>query len=242
MVFFEEPQTAFSQMTILQMGRNYESNADGFVYVYAPNGITDGTMNELVMFRVPKIYVLNRNAYEYFAGMRADGTAAWIKDIHARAVVHTFPRGWVNRDAQPFAWQPSVVYNAPLGVYMMANWGNGCGPDGSWFGQPSYFGLWIALNPWGPWTQIHEETAWRPGNDPKARAYQPKIAPKWIAKDGKSFWLVWSDFQHTSEFWPKLKEAASADSPGDFIRLMRESRQYRPYYSFNTQRVDLIAE
>ena len=30
------------------MGRNYETNRDG--YVYSPKGMTDGTMNQLVMF------------------------------------------------------------------------------------------------------------------------------------------------------------------------------------------------
>ncbi|MBI4166534.1 MAG: hypothetical protein HY508_12445 [Acidobacteria bacterium] len=61
-VFFEEPQDAFSLLTVLQMGRNYEGNRDGYVYVYAPNGANDGTMNQLVMFRVPKAKVLDRDA------------------------------------------------------------------------------------------------------------------------------------------------------------------------------------
>ena len=58
MVFFKEPQEVFSLLSILQMGRNYEANEDGYVYVYAPNGNTAGTMNELVMFRVPKLRFL----------------------------------------------------------------------------------------------------------------------------------------------------------------------------------------
>jgi len=194
--------------------RFYEANRDGFVYIYAPNGNTEGTMNELVMFRVPKAQLLNRGAYEYFVGLRSNGSANWAKDIQARAVVHAFPSGWVNRTVHPYAWHPSVAYNAPLGLYMMANWGMGCTPDGSWFGKPSYLGFWIAPNPWGPWTQIHEEIAWTPDNDPAARAYQPQISPKWIAGDGKSFWLVWTDFQ--------------------------EKDGKRPYYAFNTQQVDLV--
>ena len=58
----------------------------------------------------------------------------------------------------------------------------------------------------------HEETAWNPAQDPGARAYQPQIAPKWIAEDGLSFWLVWTDFQDV------------------------EGRG-KPYYSFNAQKV-----
>ncbi len=85
-----------------------------------------------------------------------------------------------------------------------------------WFGKPSYLGFWAATHPWGPWTQIHEEKEWTPSGDGAAHAYQPQIGPKWIAPDGKSFWLVWTDFQ--------------------FIDGQR------PYYSFNTQKVELVTQ
>jgi hypothetical protein len=249
MVFFEEDQEAFSLLSVLQMGKNYEHNRDGYVYVYAPNGNTEGTMNELVMFRVPKDNLLDRQSYEYFAG-NTNG-AKWTKDITARGIVHTFPRGWVNKVLHPYAWQPSVVYNAPLGLYMMANWGMGSTVNGMWFGKPSYLGFWIAKNPWGPWTQIHEETEWLPAGDRKARAYQPQIAPKWIAPDGKSFWLVWTDFQGADNaegnqelkvFWDEYgrKIEANAISEADVKQNVLMMRKYMPYYSFNIQRVDLV--
>lgn len=257
LVFFEEDQQAFSLLTILQMGRNYEQNRDGYLYVYAPNGNTEGTMNELVMFRVPKAQILNRAAYEFFGGLSANGGPKWVKDITARAVMHTFPRGWVNKLAHAFAWHPSVVYNAPLGVYLMANWGMGTGTaidvssgastDDLWFVKPSYLGFWTAPAPWGPWTQIHEETAWLPGGQKAARAYQPQIAPKWIAPDGKSFWLVWTDFQITDEgaMNQAQKERKRNGNPNsysetDVVRLVEAMKKYQPYYGFNVQRVDLI--
>ena len=211
MAFIEEPGEAFSLLTVLQMGRNYEHNTDGFVYVYAPNGNTEGSMNQVVMFRARRESILDRASYEFFAGHGSGGTATWSSDIGEREVVHTFPAGWVNTKIHPYSWHPSVVYNAPLGLYLMANWGMGCAPDGMWFGKPSYLGFWAAEHPWGPWTQIHEDTAWTPAGDPGARAYQPQISPKWIANDGKSFWLVWTDFQVIDG--------------------------KRPYYSFNMQEV-----
>jgi len=214
MVFFNEPGEAFSLLSILQMGRNYQYNTDGFAYVYAPNGNTEVAMNQLVMFRVPKGRILDRCAYEFFAARSPDGSAKWVKDIGARGIVHTFPSGWVNAKIHPYSWHPSVVYNAPLGVYMMANWGMGCSPDGMWFGKPSYLGFWTAPQPWGPWTQIHEELQWTPAGDPASRAYQPQISPKWIAEDGRSFWLVWTDFQ--------------------------EIDGRRSYYSFNAQKVEVL--
>lgn len=248
MVFFEEDQETFSLLTVLQMGKNYSYNRDGYVYVYAPNGNVDGAMNELVMFRTPRARILYRTDYEYFAGLTLDGKAKWTKAINDRKPVHTFPRGWVNTLAHPYAWHPSVVYNAALDLYMMANWGMGTASTGMWFGKPSYLGFWIAPNPWGPWTQIHEETAWMPEGYAAARAYQPQIAPKWIAADGKSFWLVWTDFQEryngayarffNEEFREKYWRNQMTEN--DWARIAQMSRKYRPYYAFNVQRVDLL--
>jgi len=212
MLFFEELGDAFSLITVLQMGRNYEHNRDGYVYLYAPNGNTEGTMNQLVLARVPKDQIRRRDAYEFFAG-RARRGARWSRGITDRAVVHTFPAGWVNTKIHPYAWHPSVVYYPACGQYLMANWGMGCAADGLWFGKPSYLGFWTGPAPWGPWTQVHEERAWTPGGDAGARAYQPQIAPKWIAPDGRSFWLVWTDFQ--------------------------EIAGKRPYYAFNLQQVEV---
>lgn len=195
MAFFEEPGECFSLLTILQMGKAYELNQDGYVYVYAPNGNTEGAMNQLVMFRVPKNQLRQREAYEYFASRGQDGKAAWTKNIEDRRPVHTFPAGWVNRHIHPYAWHPSVVYNPGLGVYMMANWGMGTNQSGAWFAKPSYLGIWIAETPWGPWKQIHEDKAWfPPGGDPGGQCYQPQIMPGWLSGDGKSFWLAWTQF------------------------------------------------
>jgi hypothetical protein len=63
---------------------------------------------------------------------------------------------------------------------------------------------------------VHEEEVWTPVSDPNARGYQPQIAPKWISQDGRSFWLVWTDFQLVDE--------------------------KRPYYCFNLQKVEVLID
>lgn len=201
MVFFQEEGEAFSLLTVVQRGKDYQYNRDDYVYVCAPNGNLEDTMNQLVMCRVPKNQILDRNAYEFFVSLNPDGSATWDKNIAVRNPIHTFPSGWVNTKIHPYAWHPSIAYNAPLGIYMMANWGMGCDSDGMWFGKPSYLGFWTAPQPWGPWTQVHKETAWMPAGDENARAYQPQIIPKWIAEDGKSFWLAWTDFQSPGNYY-----------------------------------------
>jgi hypothetical protein len=212
MAFFEEDGDAFSLITVLQMGKDYRYNTDGLVYLYSPNGNTEGRMNQLVLARVPKDRIVERKAYEFFAGGGPEG-ARWSPRVEGRAPVHTFPAGWVNKTLNPYAWQPSVVYYPATGQYLMANWGMGQDAEGKWFGKPSYLGFWTAPQPWGPWTQVYEERSWTPGGDEAARCYQPQIGPKWIAADGKSFWLVWTDYQVVNG--------------------------KRPYYGFNAQRVDV---
>jgi hypothetical protein len=214
MLFYEEPGDAFSLITVLQMGRNYEHNADGFVHLYAPNGNTEGTMNQLALCRAPRERLLDRSAYQFFTGQGLAGAAEWSPDIAERGVLHEFPPGWVNTWVHPYAWHPCVVYYPATAEFLMANWGMGCGPSGEWFGKPSYLGFWTARHPWGPWTQVHEELAWTPDHDPLARAYQPQVAPKWVAPDGRSFWLVWTDYQQV---------------PGGG----------RPYYAFNAQQAEV---
>lgn len=247
MIFISEPQQAFSLVSLLQMGKDYQLNDDGYVYGYGPNGITDGTMNQLVMFRVPKTGVLERSAYQFFGGFRSRDDPIWSSDIHSREVVHHFPRGWVNRPTDHGnvvqSWVPNVVYNAPLALYLMTSSGIGCNDNGDWV-KPSYLGLWTAPRPWGPWTQIYEDTAWMPDNDGLARCYSPQIAPKWIAADGKSFWLVWSDFQQrcdASEEQRYFEDAQRARDHNQGMRiLLAKARHCSPYYRFNAQRIDLV--
>lgn len=248
--FFDEPDGCFSMLSILQMGRDYSANRDGYIYVYGLNGNVDGLMNQLVMYRVPIDKMLDRRAYEYFGGLQGSGAPIWSGDMAARRPVHSFPTGWVNGtnlfpgDLVVESWLPNVVYNEPLGLYMMVNAGIGCAPDGTEFGKPSYLGFWVSATPWGPWRQVHEDTAWTPGGDPASRAYVPRIAPKWIAPDGKSFWLVWSDIKGIREFGRDealMQQAlAKAKTPADHNAIELDFlRRYMPGMTLNVQRVDL---
>jgi hypothetical protein len=72
--------------------------------------------------------------------------------------------------------------------------------------------------------------------------WRPTIAPAWIAEDGHSFWLAWTDFQHTDEYrGALLHECHRAPSEEDFTRLRREYRRTHPYFGLNLQRVEIEA-
>ncbi|MFA5057422.1 MAG: DUF4185 domain-containing protein [Opitutaceae bacterium] len=231
MLFFDEPQQALGMgmVSIVQMGRGYEHNQDGFVYGYAPREKANGSAAELHLFRVHKRRILERSAYEFFTEHGTDGSARWTRNIEECGPVMSFDRGtW----SSAYSWLPSVTYNAPLGQFMMSTWAWGVAPDRELYEKPSYLGVWVAENPWGPWRQVHEEKEWLPNNDPAARAYQPQIAPKWIAPDGKSFWLVWTDYRHNDELFRKLT-SPNAENRELFYRCL-------PNYFFNVQRVDIV--
>lgn len=251
LAFFNAPDGCFSLLSIAQMGRDYSANRDGYLYVYGLNGNVDGKMNELLLFRAPVGRLEDRGTYEYFSGHGANGAARWSREIGARAVVHRFPAGRVNSvnlfpgDLVVESWLPSVAYNEALGLYMMASAGIGVGPDGTEFGTTSYFGLWVADAPWGPWRQVHEDRDWTPDGDREARAYAPQIAPGWIAADGRSLWIVWADVKGIRAFGrdEALLAAAleQAQGPQEHSRIEVDFlRRYMPGFAFNAQRIELV--
>jgi hypothetical protein len=67
-----------------------------------------------------------------------------------------------------------------------------------------------------------------PVGDPRARAYSPVRSPKWIAEDGRSLWLVFSDIRMTDLLDSPL---AHCTMPGT-----------RPYYCFNYQKVEILTD
>lgn len=241
MAFWQEPDRAFSLLTFVQMGRDYSANRDGYAYLYSPNGVTSATLNQLALVRMPVASIPDRSTWEFFVGHEPDGGARWSPNIEDRGVVHTFPTGWVNEKGLSHSWQPGVTYNEPLGLFMMANWGHGAAVDSGEFSSPSYLGFYVSENAWGPWRQIHEEL-WTPEGDQNARCYQSQIPAKWIAADGKSFWLVWSDFQSLQGAELEAANERLREPGLSLEEKLARRAAIRPYYALNTQRVDLIVE
>jgi uncharacterized protein DUF4185 len=243
MIFWSEPKDAFAGPILLQMGKDYRGNRDGYVYIYG-NGTADPSdeaarTSGLLVIRVPKTQVLDREAFEYFGGLKADGSAHWVKDIREQSAVLALSDGWGT---------DCVVHNDPLGIYMLTGSrvasimsGRKQSTDQSW--SPSSLGIWVAPQPWGPWTQVHEESTWLPGGDHGARPFSPQIAPKWISKNGKSFWLVWSDLQYRGSGGVGNEDdlyGRSCVSEEIFVERRRRWREHHPYWAFNSQRVDLV--
>ncbi|MFH1716432.1 MAG: DUF4185 domain-containing protein [Planctomycetota bacterium] len=95
----------------LNFGQNYAGARDGYVYVYSPD--TPSAYDEtdtVVLARVPIESITDRDDYEFFEGLDAEGNPLWSGDIDQRRAVFIFGGGCNRID---------VTYNAPLGRYLL---------------------------------------------------------------------------------------------------------------------------
>ncbi|MDO8945293.1 MAG: hypothetical protein Q7U75_19080, partial [Desulfobacterales bacterium] len=83
---------SFGCPTFLNIGRNYAGARDAFVYVYSHDSDSAyEPADRMVLARVPQDRIRQRNAYEFFSGLTADGAPVWDADISRRAAVFTYP-------------------------------------------------------------------------------------------------------------------------------------------------------
>ena len=130
--------------TICQFGRNYQGARDGFVYHYfirpSENANQDYRIQRpgaIYLLRSSAGRLMEREAYEFFAGMR-NGKPAWSRDISAKKPVF--------EDANGTEWVSSVSYNPGLKRYILMT-SHTDSSAGSW-------GVFDAAEPWGPWTTV----------------------------------------------------------------------------------------
>jgi len=84
---------------------------DDFAYVYSPdrdNAYEPG--NSLVLARVPRNRLRERDAYEFFVQSNFDGRPGWSDDIRQRGAVFSHPGG---------CYRSSITYNAGLKRYLL---------------------------------------------------------------------------------------------------------------------------
>jgi len=161
--FYNEPDLAFSFITIAQFGQDYKENKDGYIYLYSPSGKYKSHI--LNMARVKKEDILAREKWEFFVKINKKGNPEWISgDIEKRGVVHSFPSGWGF-----YSWSPSVIWNEKLGLFIMAcagtqKPGTGGVLESYMHYEPAGLMMLWAENPWGPWNQFFWDETWDVGD------------------------------------------------------------------------------
>ncbi len=166
--------TSFGYPTFLNFGRNYQGARDGYVYVYShDNDSAYAPADRMVLARVPKGRIGDRDAYEFFDGLDAGGEPLWTRDIARRQAVFSHPGK---------CYRSSISYNPGLKRYL---WSQTLpGGDARFRGG---FGVYDAPEPWGPWTTSFFTAQWDVG--PGETSGFPT---KWMGEDGRTLYLVFS--------------------------------------------------
>jgi hypothetical protein len=173
----------------IQFGRDYAGARDGYVYASFPAGEDGGSYWEngdlLLLGRVPRYEILQRESWEFYAGQVA-GQPVWnVQEAQAQPIFH-YPS---------MTGENHIVYNAGIGRYLMGNY-SFLDPEGNprpyhatdgWpaSAMRSQLTLFEAPEPWGPWSLFHQDDDWGTYGD-----YQPNFPTKWISPDGKTLLMV----------------------------------------------------
>ncbi len=168
--------TSFGCPTFLNFGRNYAGSRDGFVYVYSHDSDSAYTpADRMVLARVPKDKLREKAAYEFFAGLDAEGRPTWAKDIGQRAAVF---------EHKGKCYRSGISYHPATRQYLWCQTLPGGKPDPRFSGG---FGVYAGPEPWGPWRTVYYTEQWDTG--PGETSHFPT---KWMAADGRTTWLLFS--------------------------------------------------
>jgi CubicO group peptidase (beta-lactamase class C family) len=166
----------FGSPAFLNFGRNNAGARDGFVYTYSQDGPSAyESDNSLLLARVPKNRIREREAWQFFERLDAAGQPVWITDIARRGPVFSYPANCRRVDA---------VYDPGIRRYLLAV---AYDSDGGW-------GLFDAPEPGGPWTTVLH----RQWDVPGTHGY--RLPAKWISADGLTLTLVFSGVKPNDAF------------------------------------------
>lgn len=171
----------------LNFGKDYQHARDDYVYAYftridnppppdQPRNWIHEAPGRVDLARVPKSAMLDRTAYEWFAGLSDSSGAAWTSEMMKRQPAFEDASGIkvVSVSYQPSLRRYLLVYNPQ--------------------DNRGHFGLFEAPQPWGPWRTVayrHNDPLFMPP-EPNQRVSIFHFAPKWWSADGRDFTLVFN--------------------------------------------------
>jgi len=169
---------SFGCPTFLNFGKNYAGALDRFVYTYSPDSESAySPANGMVLARVAKDKIREREAYEFYQCLGAQGAPVWTNDIQNRGAVFT---------NEGKCYRSGITYDAPLRRYLWCQiFPASKHPQGPRF--QGGFGIFDAPEPWGPWTAAFFADNWDVGPGETS-----SFPTKWMSADGKTLYLVFS--------------------------------------------------
>jgi hypothetical protein len=166
-----------ANLTFIQYGRGYNANSDNYVYCYAieikdPARLQVQTPGEVALLRVKKDSILDRSAYEFFAGKAASGAQTWTDNPSDRKAVFENPAG--------VGWTLSAIYHPELKQYMLLTEHD--------VTMKSKLGIYLAPSPWGEWRTAHYDRIGRLWVNRSSFTYN--LPSGWLS--GNDFVMVFS--------------------------------------------------
>jgi CubicO group peptidase (beta-lactamase class C family) len=163
---------SFGHPAFLNFGKGYSGARDGYVYVYSPDHDSAyESADRLVLARVQKDRIRERDAYEFLEALDPQGRPRWTKEIARRGAVFTHPGR---------AYRSQVSYHAIMKRYLLCQ--THPETDGRFGGG---FGIYDAPEPWGPWTTVYFTDKWDVGPGESC-----SFPTKWM--DASGAYLVFS--------------------------------------------------
>ena len=174
---------SFGCPTFLNFGKNYAGARDQFVYIYSHDSDSAyATADRVVLARVPKTRIRERDAYVFFAGLDAAGQPTWTRDFARRAAVFTHAGR---------CYRIGITYHAALKRYLLVQPLAGAASHDQQGQRDTRFtgglAIYDAPEPWGPWTTVFFTDQWDVGPGDTA-----SFPTKWMSADGQTLHLVFS--------------------------------------------------
>lgn len=171
----------FGICSFINFGKNYARARDEYVYMISSDSPrADTPADRFILARVPKDKVVQREHYEFFVRLE-NNVPVWSKDITARGAVFQHEGNCL---------RSSLTYNPGLERYIWwQQMPNKNHPDNDQ-GDTRFeggFGLYEAINPWGPWRTVFFTADWDVGPGEMAN-----FPAKWMSKDGKVCYMTFS--------------------------------------------------
>jgi CubicO group peptidase (beta-lactamase class C family) len=171
--------TSFGCPTWLNFGKNYAGARDGYVYAYSHDaGSAYTPADRMVLARVPKGKIRERDAYEFFTALDSQGHPLWSKAIADRGAVFTHAGR---------CYRSGITYNAGLRRYLWVQILPGTEGGKADTRFEGGFAIYDAPEAWGPWTTVYYTDKWDVGPGESA-----SFPTRWMSKDGKTLQLVFS--------------------------------------------------
>ncbi len=165
--------SSFGAPTFLNFGKNYNGARDRYVYVYSHDSDSAyEPADRMILARVRKEQIRDREAYEFFAGTGAEGPL-WTSDLKDRGAVFVHKGN---------CYRSGISYNPPLKRYLWCQ--TLAGPDARFSGG---FAIYDAPEPWGPWTTVFYTDKWDVGPGETS-----SFPTRWFSDDGTRGWLLFS--------------------------------------------------